>query len=150
MLLIKENHVTFERFFSSDLYWFTSFMIPESSDFSEALAVFEMFNRHLSSLLLPCSRQSDEQSALLLAEPMKFFTVCMIVNRIAELPSSSSFQNLPGRQLLVVEANKVAAALARCFEGDMELLYSGSVVQAYHTLAQQLRSNIDSIAQLKH
>jgi len=150
MLLIKENRVTFERFFSSDLYWFTSSMIPESSDFSEALPVFEMFNRHLNSLLLSCSQPSDENSALLLAEPMKYFTVCMVINRIAELPQRSPYQNLPGRQLLVIEANKVAAALSRCFEGDMELLYSGSVVQAYQALAQQLQSNIETIAELKH
>lgn len=67
---------------------------------------------------------------------MKFFTPCMIIKRITELfHGGSRFRNLPARQHLIIEGNKIAAALSSCFEGDMELLYSDSVVQAYQTLA---------------
>jgi hypothetical protein len=73
----------------------------------------------------------------------------MTIKRIAELSFDPSTRNLRGRQLIVIEANKIAGALERCFEGDMELLYSDSVVKAYQNLRQQLLSDICKIKEHK-
>lgn len=82
MLLIEKNCVSFEQFFAQDLYWFTSAMIPESSDLSGVMRVFEIFNNHLKSVM-PVVARNNENSAFFLTEPMKFLTPCMTAKRIA-------------------------------------------------------------------
>ena len=96
-------------------------MIPDTSDFSQALSVFEIFNQHLKALLLANARQQIDSSDLLLAEPMRFIYPCMIIIRISQLNRATS--NLPPR-LLEIEATNIHREIGSCFDGDMELRYS--------------------------
>ena len=117
-------------------------MIPETNDLTHGLKVFDIFNRHLNNLFVESSCQIEEISDLLKDEPMKFFTPCMIIKRIAELlHGGSRFRNHSMRQHLLIEAKKIAATLSRCFEGN-ELLFSDEVVRAYQSLVMQLHLDI--------
>ena len=114
-------------------------MIPATSDFNQALCVFEIFNQHLKALLLANASHQIDSSDLLLAEPMRFLYPCMIIIRISQLNRARS--SLPPR-LLEIEATNIHREIAKCFEGDMELRYSKQAVQAYNVLKQQLLTSI--------